>query len=44
METFGCALCLTMSAQGSSLYMRMGKWAMPTLILRTPRYRRKSCV
>ncbi|XP_036312752.1 protein mono-ADP-ribosyltransferase PARP6 isoform X4 [Pipistrellus kuhlii] len=24
--------------------MRMVRWAMPTLILRTPRYRRKSCV
>lgn len=23
---------------------RMVRWAMPTLILRTPRYRRKSCV
>nr|CCQ43628.1 alternative protein PARP6 [Homo sapiens] len=44
MGTSGCALCPTMSAQDSSLYMRMVRWAMPTLILRTPRYRRKSCV
>lgn len=40
----GIVLPLTLTLALSLADMRMVRWAMPTLILRTPRYRRKSCV
>lgn len=40
----GIVLPLMLTLALSLADMRMVRWAMPTLILRTPRYRRKSCV